>query len=120
MLDEKGFVLSDTKYTDGDPVKSSERKYICPLTGEELTVAVEPYYDEDNDIRTNMTLMSNRSSEEIREQFRKEIISKLKSECSNVENINLKCSEETRNTDARDTGRESAIENPQYIRADRR
>lgn len=120
LLDEKGFVLSDTKYTDGDPVKSSERKYICPLTGEELTVAVEPYYDEDNDIRTNLTLMSNRSSEEIREQFRKEIVSKLKSDCSNVENVNLKCSEETRNTDARDTGRESAIENPQHIRTDRR
>ena len=29
LLKEKGFSLKETRYTDGDPANSGERKYVC-------------------------------------------------------------------------------------------
>lgn len=116
ILKEKGFALTDTKYTDGDPSKAGERTYSCALTGEELTVSVIPYSDENNEIKTEIVLMSNESSEESREQYRKDIVSTLKNGCSQIESIGLKCREDTRNMNASETGEKTAIENPQHIR----
>lgn len=116
ILKEKGFKLTDTLYTDGDPSKAGERKYSCSLTGEELSVSIIPYTDEENEIKTEIVLHSNESSEESREQYRKDIINTLKSGCPNIDSINLSCKEETRNKNAHDTGEETVIPNPQHIR----
>lgn len=116
ILKEKGFSLTDTKYTDGDPSKAGERTYSCALTGEELTVSVIPYSDENNELKTELVLLSSESSEESREQYRKDIIKKLKSSCGSIDNVSLKCKEESRNKDAADMGKKTAIENPQPVR----
>lgn len=116
ILKEKGFTLTDTKYTDGDPAKAGERKYSCALTGEELTISVVPYTDENGEIKTDIMLLSDESSEESREQYRKDITDSLKKSCRSVESVNLKCSMETRNMDAKDLGKQTMIENPQPVR----
>ncbi len=117
ILKEKGFKLKDTLYTDGDPSKASERKYRCELTGEELTISMIPYSDEENEFRTQILMQSNDSScsEESREQYRKDIIRTLKEKCKNVDNINIKCHEETRSKNAVDVrGEKSGIINPRH------
>lgn len=116
ILKEKGFTLTDTKYTDGDPSKAGERKYTCALTGEELTVSMVPYSDENGEIRTELTLLSDESSEESREQYRKDITENLKKSCGSIESVSLKCSAETRNRDAKELGKQTVIENPQPVR----
>lgn len=116
ILKEKGFTLTDTKYTDGDPSKAGERKYSCALTGEELTISLIPYSDENDELKTELVLLSNKSSEESREQYRKDITERLKKSSAGIEGINLKCSEESRNRDADEIGKQSVIENPQPVR----
>ncbi|WP_044973551.1 hypothetical protein [Ruminococcus sp. HUN007] len=116
LLREKGFTLKETNYTDGDPSKSGERKYVCQLTGEELTISLLPYEDENAELQTELILASNKSSEENREQYRKAIVNELMGSCRNVADASLKCSEETRGMDAADTGRKTMIENPQPVK----
>ncbi len=112
LLKEKGFSLKETRYTDGDPAKSGERKYVCALTGEELTISLVPYEDENAELQTELILSSNESNEESREQYRKAIVNELKGTCRGIADVSLKCSEETRGKDAKDLGRTSMIENP--------
>ena len=112
LLKEKGFSLKETRYTDGDPAKSGERKYVCALTGEELTISLLPYEDENAELQTELILSSNESNEESREQYRKAIVNELKGTCRGIADVSLKCSEETRGKDAKDLGKTSMIENP--------
>ena len=112
LLKEKGFSLKETRYTDGDPAKSGERKYVCALTGEELTISLIPYEDENAELQTELILSSNESNEESREQYRKTIINELKGSCHSISDVSLKCSEETRGMNAKDLGQSSMIENP--------
>ena len=112
LLKEKGFSLKETRYTDGDPAKSGERKYVCALTGEELTISLVPYEDENAELQTELILSSNESNEESREQYRKAIVNELKGTCRGIADVSLKCSEETRGKDAKDLGKTSMIENP--------
>ncbi|MBQ5989627.1 MAG: hypothetical protein IJL67_09050 [Oscillospiraceae bacterium] len=112
LLKEKGFSLKETRYTDGDPAKSGERKYVCALTGEELTISLVPYEDENAELQTELILSSNESNEESREQYRKAIVNELKGTCRSIADVSLKCSEETRGKDAKDLGKTSMIENP--------
>lgn len=117
LLKEKGFSLSDTLFTDGDPSKASERTYKCELTGEELTISVIPYTDDENEIRTELIVSSsgNDCSEESREQYRQDIISKLKHD-KTVENVTLTCVDETKNRNGADTGDKYRISSPEKIR----
>lgn len=120
ILMEKGFELCDTLYTDGDPSKACERKYRCRLTGEEVTISLIPFLNEDSEYQTDIVLQSNdvSCSEESRELFRKEIIRRLKEDCRNVDSINIKCHEETRNKNAADIADNTVgISNPQHIKA---
>ena len=112
LLKEKGFSLKETRYTDGDPAKSGERKYVCALTGEELTISLLPYEDENAELQTELILSSNESNEESREQYRKAIVNELKGTCRGIADVSLKCSEATRGKDAKDLGKTSMIENP--------
>ncbi len=112
LLKEKGFSLKETRYTDGDPAKSGERKYVCALTGEELTISLIPYEDENAELQTELILSSNESNEESREQYRKAIVNELKGSCRSISDVSLKCSEETRDKDVKDLGKTSMIENP--------
>lgn len=116
ILKEKGFTLTDTKYTDGDPSKAGERTYSCALTGEEITISLIPYTDEDNEIKTELVVLSGESSEESREQYRKDIVNSLQKSCSSIDSVSLKCMENTRNMDAGEAGMKTAIENPQPVR----
>ena len=116
ILKEKGFTLTDTKYTDGDPSKAGERTYSCPLTGEEITISLIPYTDEDNEIKTELVVLSSESSEESREQYRKDIVNSLQKSCSSIDSVSLKCMENTRNMNAGEAGVKTAIENPQLVR----
>lgn len=119
ILREKGFSLKDTLYTNGDPSKSSERIYRCELTGEELSISMIPYTDDENEFKTQILMQSNdvNCSEESREQYRKEIIRTLKENCKNVDNINIKCHEETRCKNAVDVrGNKPGIVNPQHAK----
>ena len=115
LLKEKGFSLKETRYTDGDPAKSGERKYVCALTGEELTISLLPYEDENAELQTELILSSNESNEESREQYRKAIVNELKGTCRGIADVSLKCSEETRGKDAKDLGKTSMIENPVIV-----
>lgn len=117
LLKEKGFSLSDTYFTDGDPSKSSERTYKCELTGEELIISVIPYTDDTNEIQTELIVNSSSSdcSEESREQYRQDIISKLRLD-DLVENVTLTCVEETKNKNGADTGEKYRISSPEKIK----
>ncbi len=116
VLKEKGFTLTESLYSDGDPSNASERTYKCNLTDEELTVSIVPYTDDDNEIKTDIIIKSNDNdcSEESREQYRKNIINNIKKNCSQVDSINIKCHENTRNKNASDVDTSSfVIANPQ-------
>ncbi len=115
ILKEKGFTLTGTRYTDGDPSKAGERTYSCALTGEELTVSLIPYTDENSEIKTDLVLLSSESTEESREQYRRDITETLKRSCRNIDSVSIKCSGETRNMDASEAGMTTAIENPQPV-----
>ncbi len=115
LLKEKGFSLSDTFFTDGDPSKASERTYKCELTGEELTISVIPYTDDDNEIKTDLIVSSSDCSEESREQYRQDIINKLTHD-DTVENVTLTCVEETKNKNGADTGDKYRISSPEKLK----
>lgn len=116
LLKEKGFNLCDTVFTDGDPAKASERTYKCDLTGEELTISVIPYTDDDSELKTELIVHSNSDdcSEESREQYRHDIISRLGMN-SKVENVSLSCVDETKNRNASDTGNKYRIHSPKSL-----
>ncbi len=117
LLKEKGFTLSDTFFSEGDPSKASERTYKCELTGEELTISVIPYTDDDNELKTELIVSSsgNDCSEEAREQYRKDIISQIMHDNS-VESVSLSCIEETRNKNGADTGEKYRISSPEKLK----
>lgn len=116
-LTGKGFELKKTLYTDGDPVKASERTYKCALTGEELVISMIPYTDDEDEIKTQIIIENNdvECSEESREQYRKDIIERLKTSCREIESVNIKCREDTRNKNASTIEKKERISNPQKI-----
>lgn len=116
VLKEKGFTLTKSLYSNGDPSKASERTYKCNLTDEELTISIVPYTDCDNEIKTDIIIKSNDTdcSEDSREQYRKNIINNIKENCSQVDSVHIRCHENTRNKNASDVDTSSfGIANPQ-------
>ncbi len=114
ILSGKGFNLEKTLYTDGDPVKSSQRTYVCPLTGEELVISMIPYTDYDDELKTDIIIENNNKnfSEETREQYRKDIVEKIGSYRDKIMKVTLKCKEDTKNKNASEISGREVIENP--------
>lgn len=113
----KGFELKKTFYTDGDPVRASERTYKCELTGEELVISMVPYTDDEDEIKTQIIIESNdiECSEESREQYRKDIVDRLKTDCKEIAAVSINCNESTRNKNAKDIDGKERISNPKKI-----